>query len=266
MNSLDIIIIVCIVISAVLGFKRGFTNSAIKSLGGIAELVLAYLLKNPVSLILYDKLPFLRFGMIKNTDVINVFVYEVLAFLICLIAFSLIRKILSGVTSIFEKFLTATIVLGIPSKIIGAVVGALACYIWLFLTIYLYIMIWPGAYGLENSKLATKILYDTPVLSAYSDKSLDVLKEFNELKNAYDDKTISEDEYTYEAFDLFIKYDFIKIETLEKLVSKGKVAKFQKYDELINKYKPVENNENIEDVSNVENNVEDNGEIDGNNE
>ena len=60
MNIVDVIIILLIAFGGVMGFKRGFTRSLVSALGTIAIVVLAFLLKNPVSVLLYENLPFLN--------------------------------------------------------------------------------------------------------------------------------------------------------------------------------------------------------------
>ena len=60
MNIVDVVIILIIIMCGVVGYKRGLTNQLVSSLGIFAVIVLSFLLKNPVSMFLYEHLPFLN--------------------------------------------------------------------------------------------------------------------------------------------------------------------------------------------------------------
>ena len=126
MNIVDILIIVFILLGAFIGFRDGFTKALVNAVGVIIVTVIAYVLKNPVSEILMSFMPFFNFGGITS---LNIVLYEVIAFLLVFSVLMIILKIVAVTTGIFETFLKFTIVLGIPSKILGAVVGAIKNYI-----------------------------------------------------------------------------------------------------------------------------------------
>ena len=83
MNILDIGIILFILFGAVLGLKRGFTKELIEAVGFIVVIVIAYFLKNPLSVLMYEYLPFFDFGILKNVEILNILVYAGIEFLIC---------------------------------------------------------------------------------------------------------------------------------------------------------------------------------------
>lgn len=237
MNIVDITILVIILFGAVLGFKRGFTHELVKAIGSIAVLIVAYFIKNPLSIILYENLPFFNFGLFKNMEVLNILIYEVIAFAICIVVLHLILKAILMATTLFEKILNATIILGIPSKIAGALIGAIYHYIIVFLGLYVASIIFVDNEYLYDSKYREPILNETPLLSMVIDKSVSVVNEFVELKDKYNDKQVSENDFNYQAFELFLKYDVITPQSLEKLIESGKVESFENCVELINKYK-----------------------------
>lgn len=237
---LDIIIIIFIIIGILLGLKRGFTREVVEALGFIAVIVLAYLFKNPVSTFLLEKFPFFKFGVIKNIEIINIIFYEIIAFIICVIVLIIILKLLAKFTTLFEKFLNATVILGIPSKIAGAIVGGIYHFIITFVALYLLNIFLPNTDFLLKSKMKDPILNKTPILSSVIDKGAAVISEFNVLKEKYNDSSISEDEFNYQAVELFLKYKVVKPTTLENLIANKKINSFENCLELINKYK--ENN------------------------
>lgn len=237
MNILDIGIIIFILFGAILGFKRGFTKEVVKALGFIAVIVVSYFLKNPLSIIFYEKLPFFSFGIFKSIEILNILLYEILAFIVCIVILSIVLKIVLLATTLFEKILNATVILGLPSKIAGALVGIIYNYILVFFILYAASFIFIDNEYVINSKYRAPILNNTPLLSNLIDKSMDVVDEFMDLKDKYSDKSISENEFNYQAFDLFLKYDVITPVSLEKLIADGKVKSFDSCIELIEKYK-----------------------------
>lgn len=237
MNIVDIGIIIILLFGAVLGFKRGFTKELVKALGFVAVIVVAYFVKNPLSILMYENLPFYSFGLLKNIEILNILVYEALAFIVCIIILSLALKLLLLATTLFEKILNATVILGVPSKIAGALVGVIYHYIIVFLVLYISSLIFIDNEYLLKSKYREPILNKTPLLSELIDSSVGVIDEFRILKDKYSDKSISENEFNYQAFDLFLKYNVVTPESLEKLIESGKVESFENCVELINKYK-----------------------------
>ena len=74
MNGFDAAIILILIMGAVVGFKRGFTYEVVSTVGFFLVLILAYFLKNPLSVFLYEHLPFFKFGGIfKGVTVLNIF-------------------------------------------------------------------------------------------------------------------------------------------------------------------------------------------------
>ena len=236
MNILDIIIIIFVLFGAVLGFKRGFTKEVVEALGFIVVVIIAYFLKNPLSVIMYEYLPFFKIGLLKNVEILNILVYEGLAFIICIILLSIVLKVLLTITSLFEKIVNATIILSLPSKIAGAIVGILYHYVFVFIALYVISLTVYNVDFIDNSKYKDKILDKTPVLSSFADKSVSVLNEFITLKDNYSDKTISESEFNYQAIELFLKYEIITPESLKKLIDEGKIETFDNYGDLIRTY------------------------------
>lgn len=223
MNVLNIGIIIFILFGAVLGFKRGFTKEIVKAAGFLLIVILAYLLKNPLSVLMYEHLPFLNIGILKGVEVLNIIVYEFLAFLIVLIILSIILKLVLMATSIFEKILTATIILGIPSKIAGALVGILHHYIVAFIVLTILSLPIFNIGIIQESTLRKKIVNDTPLLSGAVDKSMGVINEFMDLKKKYDDREVNTKDFNCGAINLFTKYEVISQESLQKLINKGKI-------------------------------------------
>ena len=86
MNVVDIIIVVLLVFGALAGFKAGVIKKTADFVGTFLIVILSFYLKNYLSVFMYENLPFFHFGgFIKGIDVINILLYEVIAFIIVFI-------------------------------------------------------------------------------------------------------------------------------------------------------------------------------------
>ena len=223
MNVVDIVILIFLAFGALLGFKRGFTKQLVSLVGIFAIIILSFLLKNPISVFLYNNLPFLNFGGIfKDLTVINILVYEMIAFFIIFVLLTLIFKILLKVTSVFEKILKFTIILGIPSKILGAILGINQNIIYAFIVIYILNLPTFSINIVEDSKVANTILNKTPILNSVCDKTLVVIDEISKLKEEYD-STTNVGEYNQKVLNLMIDNGVIAKENAQNLINKGKI-------------------------------------------
>lgn len=242
MSIVDILIVVFIIVGGSVGFKDGFTKTVINFLGLVLVLVLSFLLKNPISSFLMSVGPFLPFdGLIKGVTVLNIALYEVIAFTIVFSILMIVYKVLSKTSSAFEKALSFTIILGIPSKILGMIFGVIKNYVIVFFVLYFLSMPnFSEVSVVNNSSLKDPILRNTPFLSGIAGKSLDVLEEFKSLSLKYKDSSDS-NEFNLETLDLFLKYDITTVDTIKHLKEIGKL-KIDGIDSIIQKYEVEDGN------------------------
>ena len=239
MNVVDAIIILFIVFGAIMGLKHGFTRQLVSFLGILVITVLSFFLKNYISVFLYENLPFFSFGGIfKGVTVLNIALYEVIAFLIVFSILMVIFQVVLLCTKIFEKILTFTIILGITSKILGALVGVVQYYVILFIILYIISLPFFSGNLLKGSKYAEPILKHTPILSSNISRTMDVFDEFANLKEEYENSD-SADEFNRETLDLFLKYKVITVDSAERLVEKGKLN-VDHIDKILDKYREDE--------------------------
>ena len=223
MSIIDIAILIVLGFGALVGLKRGFTRQLVSLLGIFVILILSFLFKNPISVFLYNNLPFFNFGGIfKDITVLNILVYEVISFFIVFSVFSIIFKILLGVTKIFEKILNATIILGIPSKILGAVLGVVQYYIYIFIVLYVLNLPTFNLSIINNSKISNIILEKTPILNKICDGTLDIYNEIKKLKSEYS-ITTDVDEFNQKTLNIMIDKEIITKENVQILIDKGKI-------------------------------------------
>ncbi len=238
MNILDIVVVFLLLFGAVRGFKKGFTKQLLSFLGFIIVVILAFQLKNYVSVFMYENLPFFPFGgYLKGVTVINIALYEVIAFFLVLALLMVILKVLLMISGLFETLLNFTIVLGIPSKILGAILGVLEVYVIVFVALYILSLPTFNLTIVNESVAREKILSNTPILSKYIDNSIKVFDEFAELKEKFDGEADA-DQFNYETLDLFLKYKVITTDSVRKLDEKNKIQ-IDNIEELLSKYEEV---------------------------
>lgn len=232
----DIIIILFILLGAWIGFRDGFTKSLVNCVGITLIIIIAYIFKNPVGAFLMNTGPFFDFwGLIKGVTALNIVLYESLAFSLIFSILYLVLKILSITTGIFEKILGLIVVLGFPSKILGAIVGALKNYILVFFALYILSMpMFATIPIVRDCKYREPILTKTPLLSNVADKTVMVFNDFASLKDKYEDSENS-NQFNLETIDLFLKYNVVDAETVKNLVDSGKLH-IQGIDTVLNKY------------------------------
>lgn len=223
MNIIDFIIILVIISCMIAGFKRGFTRAFVSAVGFIVVIVLAYLFKNPVSVFLYNHLPFFKFGgIIKGVTAVNIILYEIFAFLIVVTILGFILHLIEKGTSIFENFLKLTIVFVPLSKIGGIIMGLIEGIIWSFIVLFIVSLPIFNIKELNDSKFRNVILKNTPLLSNMTEKSMDVISDFEKLKEKYE-KEADTKAFNRETINLFLKYEVVSYDSVKSLIDSGKL-------------------------------------------
>lgn len=235
MALVDILIIGFIFIGGIVGWKRGVIKEAASAVGVVLITVLSFIFKNPLSIILYENLPFFKFGGIfKGVTVLNIALYELIAFLIVFSILMILWKIVMFASGIVQKIIDMTIILGFPSKILGFIIGLVEYYLICFIAIYILVLPIFSVKEVVNSNCANFILEKTPIVSGVFGEKMELLDEFVSLKEKYKN-TESATEFNYDTLDLFLKYDIININSVKKLREKNKL-KIDGIDNLLKKY------------------------------
>ena len=222
LNIVDVIILLLILLGGVVGFKEGVIKKLTSVIGLVIVVVLSFILKNKISIVFYENLPFFDlWGAFKGIQVLNILFYEMLAFVIIAAVLSIIYRIILGLTGMIEKILKATIILSIPSKILGFFVGLLENYIWVYIILFILTLPVINIKQIYDSQTATFIMEKTPYLSKYTSKTMDVYNDLYEIIDSEGEK--SKTKVNEEAMDLMLKYEIITKESAQKLIDKGKV-------------------------------------------
>lgn len=242
MNVVDILILVMLLLYVAKGFSNGVIKEGVTFIGGLAVIVISFLLKNPISVFMYQNLPFFKFsGILSGISVLNIIIYEIIAFLIVAAVLLTIYRLVIKVTNLLETILKLTFVLALPSKILGAVVGFIEGIVFVFLVLFVCMQFDMTRSKIEASKYGDKILADTPILGSAISPVYDSLKEIYSVAENYKDAT-DKAEANLKSFDVLLKYKVISPENADVLVKSGKLN-MPGADELVQKYWGNEKND-----------------------
>ena len=231
-NIVDIIIIIFILLCGVVGFKRGVFKQLVLCVGLILTFYLAYKFKDPLGEFFLLRLPIFDFpNLFKGVVTLNIIVYQTLAFVLILAVLLLIFDFILSITGLFEKLLKITIILGIPSKILGFIGGLLEGYVVAFVILFFLTQPAFNFKFFQDSNLSQKILTSSPVLTDITKDTVAVVKEIYALKDEKDTKVLNQ-----KSLDIMLEHGMVTYDTAKKLSDEGKIN-FEGIDEVLNKHK-----------------------------
>ena len=213
---IDILIILFILVGGFIGAKRGFTKEIVTVVGLILVFVLSFLLKDLLADFMLKYLPFFKFNGLTS---LNILLYETLSLVILIGIFSSILNALINLTSIFEKLLDITIILGFASKIAGFVLGCLEYVAISFILLSLFSV----KLNTKDSKVSDFILNHTPLLSNVCSDTIATVNDIADLKERYEGQENKEAELNYEMLNLMIKNKLISEKKVTELINDNKL-------------------------------------------
>lgn len=229
MNIIDIAIILIILGFGVLGAKRGVFKQLVTTLGFIIVVVLAFYLKNPLAEFLSLNLPFLGF----SASSFNIMFYQAVAFLIVVAILLAVLNVLIRITNVFEKILKFTIILGLPSKLLGFIAGIVEGFVIMFVALFFLQQPSLKIDVVNESKLSDKILSSTPVLSNVSSNMVNTINDIYELTQ--DSTKLDKNTLDLKSIDLMLKHKLISRKYVEKLINAKKIN-ISGIESVLNKY------------------------------
>lgn len=235
----DIILIIFLLSYGFLGAKRGFFKQTVMTVGIILVFILSFYFKDYIANFLSYNLPFFKFTNVEpGLLTLNIVLYQLLGFVFTFLIFSSIFVVLIKVTSVFEKILNATIILGIPSKILGFFVGLIEGYVITFIVLFIVTQPIFNLKQLEiidDSKVIPVVLNSSPGLSNIAKDALDTSSEIYELVKSFkNDQNIIR--FNQNSLDIMLKNNIVKVSYIDKLKDKDKL-KFSGIDTVLNKYR-----------------------------
>ena len=237
MNIIDALIILVIIMFGICGFKRGDIKQTVSTVGFVLVVILSFYLKNPIAEFLSLYLPFFEFGgVFVGVTALNILLYQLVAFILVLIILETILQALIKASGFIEKVLKFTIILGIPSKIIGLIVGLIEGFIIVFIALFFLRQPALNIELFDESKLTDKILNSTPVLSNIASGLVETFEDISKLEDNYQGVNINDNGLNLDAIDIMLKHDVITPKYVGKLVEADKIN-VTGIENVLNKYR-----------------------------
>lgn len=223
MNVIDVVVVLMILCAGVVGFKRGVFKQLVMTVGLLLVYILAFKLKDPLANWLSLNLPFFNFaGIFEGATSLNIVLYQTIAFLIMFSLIMIVFRVILSITGFLEKVLKFTIILGIPSKILGFIVGLIEGYIIMFVVLFILSQPFLKIDVVEQSKFREPILNSSPILSNITSSTNDAIKDiYNLQKNFIDNKNTKY--FNEEVVRILLRYDIVSKDYINKLIDKGKI-------------------------------------------
>lgn len=240
MGALDIVIILLILMFAVVGWKQGLIKEAVQLVGMIAILVISFMFKDELGNIFCKWLPFFDFtgSSVEGLTALNILIYQLLAFLAIFMVLYGVYSLVLKLSGIFQKIIDWTLILALPSKLGGLIIGFIEGYILVFIVLLL-IMALPLNFTshFRNSDIVNKMVYETPILSSAAKDVTNSLSEVYDLADQVINKKLDTNEANLKMIDTMLKYDLVTPKTVEQLVVLDKLKGISGIDAVVNNYK-----------------------------
>ena len=223
MDIISVAVILVILLCGVLGFKKGVIKTGVQLIGTICVLIIAYALKDSVANLLMKYLPFFNFGGIfEGITAINILMYEMISFIVIFILLYCILNILLTLSGAVEKLLKFTIILAIPSKILGFILGLMEGIIFTYMILFVFLHLPQTENKVMDSKVALVVLERTPFIGSVALKTTLALEKINDIVTDLNDNT-SRDEINFNVIHTLVYYKIISQEDVEELMKSGKL-------------------------------------------
>lgn len=237
MNILDIGIVLILIMSAIVGFKRGAIKEIVSLVGIIIVFIVAFAFKGVLGNVLCKWLPFFNFaGNLEGVTVLNILLYQLIAFLIIYSLLFSVYMIVMKISGIVQKIVHMTVILWLPSKLIGAVVAFVTGYVMVFVVLLALLIPLKDTDIFRESRFANYIVYDTPILADSADNISSSINEVYTLGEELSKGDISKNEANLETMDILLKYKIVSPETARQLIVLDKLDGISGLDSVIKRY------------------------------
>ena len=223
-NILDIFIIMMLIMFVIVGFKRGVIKELVSLIGIIIIFILSWSLKNYIGNFLCIIFPFFKFiGPLKDIDAINILVYQGIAFMIVFVILLSLYSISLKISRVIQKIVNMTIILWLPSKILGGIVSLIKGYLIIMIISILLIIPFGNLSIFRESKIMNYMLYETPIISNYTDNFIEPVKQIYDLSNDISNETVTAQEANKRSINIIIKYKITNQSTVNDLIKLKKL-------------------------------------------
>lgn len=231
-NNFSVIIILIIISFGIVGLKRGVIKEGVIVLGNIVSIVLAFLLKGLLASFLINLFPPFKvnsiFGPLSSLSIIF---YQLIAFLILLIIFHFILRIIINLSGILSKIVDTTVILILPNRILGFILGIIEGYVLVFIALNVLMIPLSSNSTFMGSKARKFVMEDTPILKDSFGNVNTTLEEIMAL-----DKNNSENSLNLKVIDILLKNKIVSVSEVKELETNKKIIDIKDLDTVISKY------------------------------
>ena len=236
-NILDITIIFILLLFIILGLKRGVIKEAVSLIGIILVFILSFAFKGIIGNLLCTFLPFFRFtGSIEGLTTLNIFLYQAIAFFLTFSILSAIYAIVIAISKVIQKIVNMTIILILPSALLGGLISLIKGYIIVAVTLILLIIPFGNIDIFKESKCVNIMVYHTPVLSSYVSKFTKPLSDVYKLGDNITKKTISINDANLKALDIMLQYKIVSKDEIIRLIELHKLDDIKGIEDILDNY------------------------------
>lgn len=220
---LDAVILIALIVGFVGGWRKGVFTEVCSVVGIVVIAVVSWALKGKLSVVLYRVLPFFKFGGdFEGISSLNILLYELISFLIIAGVLSLILVVILKITGAVEKILRSTVLLGLPSKILGGIAGVIEAYLIVFIVLCILSQPYITFVNVKNDTFAKKMLDKTPLLSNAVNDVIHSGEEIIELvKN---NKQYTKEQLDHNTLEILLKNEVVNPDAVDYLADKGKLT------------------------------------------
>lgn len=233
LNIFNIAIILILIGYIIGGWKNGVVKETTTFIGIILVFFLSYFLKGIVGNFLCTILPFFEFDGLVS---LNILMYQGIAFLLLYSIFMALYRLLLKISNGLQKIVNATIILVIPSKILGAIIGFIEGWVFLFILLIVLLVPLKDFDQYKNSTLTNLVLFKTPVISKTVKPFTKGVVEINDISKKIANKKIEINDANLESINIMLKYKIVDKKTIEKLVEIKKLDSVKNIDSILVNY------------------------------
>ena len=232
MNNISVAIILIIVSFGILGLKRGALKEAVIVFGNILVIAIAYFFKDMLASYLMNALPAYKINSVLGPlSSLTIIFYKLIAFLALMIVFHFLLRIIINLSGLLGKIMDATVILLLPNRIIGFILGILEGYVLMFIVLNVLMIPLSSNTTFMDSGVRKYIVEETLILKDSFGGLNTSLEEVMQL-----DKNDNENSLNLKVIDILLKNKIITKDEVEELITNGKIINVDGIDTVINKY------------------------------
>ena len=230
LNVFSIGIVLILIGYLIGGWKNGVVKETASIIGIIIVFFVSYFLMGIVGNFLCTILPFFKFDGLVS---LNILIYQAIAFILLFSILMGVYRLLLKISNGLQKIINATIILIIPSKILGAIIGLITGWITIFIVLLVPLKDFDQ---FKDSKMNNIVLFHTPVLSDTVKPFTKGALEIYDVSSKIANKDIEMNEANLKSIDIMLKYKLVDKDTVENLVKNKKLKGIKNIDSVLSNY------------------------------